>query len=390
MKQSDFYMKVITGVILIAVLGYIGVSLYNALMNTYVTTAAVSYTVEHTIPVDGFIVRTETVLHDGGSAVSPIIQEGAKVAVGQTVAVEYTSSAALETASEIRTLRLMIAQHETSENNRISETAGFETVMKLSLAIHTGDLSTLDELMLKIETDVFARGIASNEELELMRARLETLENRNTGVRSVTAPISGTFSHVVDGFEHIKPEMLADIMPEELTEFFETPLSVTGTGKVVSEFKWYFVAILDAPDASRLQEGRSATVQFTRNYHESIEMHVESIGRRARNDGTCVVLFSSDRSIHDVSHLRNMRADIVVSVVTGIRVPKEAIHLDENARTHIYLQTGVRAERVNVEIIQEFGDSYLVRDGTETGTPLRPGSIIIVKANNLYDGKIVA
>jgi hypothetical protein len=35
------------------------------------------------------------------------------------------------------------------------------------------------------------------------------------------------------------------------------------------------------------------------------------------------------------------------------------------------------------------GDSYLVRDGAESGTPLRAGSTIIVKANDLYDGKVV-
>jgi hypothetical protein len=40
--------------------------------------------------------------------------------------------------------------------------------------------------------------------------------------------------------------------------------------------------------------------------------------------------------------------------------------------------------------MKESGDSYLVRDGAETNSPLRVDSIIIVKANNLYHGKVVA
>jgi len=118
-------------------------------------------------------------------------------------------------------------------------------------------------------------------------------------------------------------------------------------------------------------------------------MLVESIGRR--EEGMCVVLFSSDRGIHDVAPLRSLRADIVFGEVSGIRVPKEAIHLDDDNNTFIYLQTSGYAEMVEVEILRVTGDSYLVRDGAESNppTPLRVDSIIIVKANDLYHGKIV-
>jgi len=117
-------------------------------------------------------------------------------------------------------------------------------------------------------------------------------------------------------------------------------------------------------------------------------MFVESIGRR--EDDSCVVLFSSDRFIHNIAPLRQLRAEVVYNTVTGIRVPKEAVHLDDDGTIYIFLQTGARAERVNVEIILITGDSYLVRDGAESGTPLRAGSTIIVRANNLFHGKVVA
>jgi hypothetical protein len=87
--------------------------------------------------------------------------------------------------------------------------------------------------------------------------------------------------------------------------------------------------------------------------------------------------------------MRQLSAEVVISDVAGIRVPREAIRLDDDGATYIFLQSGVRAERVNVEILYEFADGYLLRDGAETGAPLRSGSTIIVKANNLYDGKVV-
>jgi len=117
-------------------------------------------------------------------------------------------------------------------------------------------------------------------------------------------------------------------------------------------------------------------------------MLVERISRS--EDGECVVLFSSDRGIHDVAPLRSIRADVVSGVVSGIRIPMDAIHLDDDNNTFIYLQTSGYAEKVEVDILKEIGDSYLVRAGAETGSPLRVDSIIIVKANNLYHGKVVA
>jgi len=386
MKRSDFFIRLTTGVLFLAVASYIGVYIYNALMNTYVTTVAFSYAVEETFPAQGYIVRAETVLTDVGATILPVVGEGEKVASGQAVAVEYSSREALETAGEIRTLRIKIAQLEASSD--AVEASALESVMRLSEAVHGGDLRRLDELSLKIETNIFLGGAASVSELPELKARLDSLSNRNAGVRTIYSPVSGVFSQVVDGFERVDPSVLAGITPSALTELFSGPPGVSGVGKLVTDFKWYFAAVMEEADALRLTAGRRIPIQFSGAYFAQSDMLVESIGRR--EDGFCVVLFSSDRSVNEVAPLRQLSAEIVFGVVPGIRVPKEAIHLDDDGATFVYLQTGVRAERVAVDILLEYGDSYLVRDGTETGTPLRAGSTIIVRANNLFDGKIVA
>ena len=388
MKRSDFYIRVITAVLFIAVLCYIGVYIYRAVLSTYETTTAIRYTVEQTFPTQGYIVRSETVLDDSGFVVLPIVNEGEKVASGQAIAVEYMSSSALETASEIRALRLMIAQLEMSGDAAAAEASRLESVMNLAKAVQRGDLSRLDELSLKIETDIFSENSATIADLPSMKARLETLEARAAGVRTIYAPVSGTFSQMVDGFEFVDPAALEDITPTGLAELFSAPVNAaSGAGKLVTEFKWYFVALMDADDASRLPEDRRITLQFSGAYYASVEMLVEHIGKRENDER--VVLFSSSQSVHEIAPLRQMPADVVYGVVSGIRVPKEAIHLDDDGTTFIFLQTGVRAERVDVEILIESGDSYLVRDGLETGSPLRDGSTIIVKANDLFDGKVV-
>jgi len=388
MKRTDFFIKLTTAVFFIAVVCYLGVYIYNAMLTTYETTPAISYTIEQTIPTLGYIVRSELVLPDSGRVVLPIVGEGEKVASGQSVAVEYLNQTALETASEIRALRLAIEQHETNGGESALEAACLESVMNLSKAVQLRDFSRIDELSLSIETGIFTESLSIGEDLPAMRARLELLESRVAGVNAISAPVSGVFSQVVDGFEHIKPNMLLDITPTELKDLFSVPLPVYGAGKLITDFKWYYAALVDAADVSHLKETQNVTIQFSGAYVTATEMLVEHISKKDNDE--CIVVLSSTRSLQDVTPLRQLRAEIVLDVVSGIRVPKEALQLDDNGMTFVYLQTGVRAERVDVEILLESGDSYLVRNGVESGTPLRAGSTIIVKANGLFDGKIVA
>jgi len=384
-KRSDLYIRVTTGVLFLAIASYIGVYLFNMLTNTYETTAAVNYSIEETFSATGYVVRSETVLADAGAAALPIVKDGEKVASGQVVAVEYTSREAIETASEIRALRLQIAQLETTGSS--IGTIRLGSVLTLARAVQSGDLSSLDGMKLDIETYVFSMpGVAPK--LPELQERLQELEQRNAGLREISAPVSGIFSQTIDGYENVGPRALSDITPSGLTGLFSVPSGLAGAGKLVTEFRWYFAAAMSAEDAARLSAGRSITVQFSGAYNASVDMTVESVGKK--EEDKCVVLFTCDKGVHDLAATRQLRAEIVFNVVSGIRVPKEAIHLDDNAVKFVYLQTGVRAERVDVEILHESGDIYIVRDGLETGSPLRAGSTIIVKANNLFDGKVVA
>jgi hypothetical protein len=144
---------------------------------------------------------------------------------------------------------------------------------------------------------------------------------------------------------------------------------------------------MDESDADRLVVDQYITVQFGGAYHALVPMRVEGVGES--EDGQRVALFSSGRNLRDIAPLRSLRAEVIFGETTGFRVPKEAIHLDGDGATFIFLQTGVRAERVNVNILMETGGSYIVESVTERGGPLRPGATIIVRANNLTHGAIV-
>ena len=156
-------------------------------------------------------------------------------------------------------------------------------------------------------------------------------------------------------------------------------------GKLVHGIKWYYVTTMDEEAAVKLKPGGNAKLRFSKTYSAELNMKVESVGQE--QNGKCVVVFSSTKYLQDVTALREMMAEIVFDSETGIRVPQEAVHVDENGKTFVYILEGLRASAVHVDITDENGDYYMV---AESKNGLRTGDRIIVKANNLYDGAVVA
>ena len=126
-------------------------------------------------------------------------------------------------------------------------------------------------------------------------------------------------------------------------------------------------------------------------------------------DGVCLVVLSSTRSLADTSMLRKQTVDIVFSSITGIRVPKKAVRTEtvevtdpETGKTSakqlivVYVLTAAQAERKEIEILADDGDYYLVRavlpdvpTDNQRKTALRAGDQVIVSADALYDGKVM-
>ena len=388
MRRSDLFIKLTTAVLFLGILSYIGVYVFRGVRNTFETMPAVSYTIEEATAVSGYIIRTETVISGGGDMVLPVVDEGVRVGTGQPLAIEYTSAAALETASEIHATRLRITQLEAS-SGQDSAVMSRQSIVDLSRAVRTDDLQRLDELVLRIETYIFENGGSDESELPHLQSRLASLEARSHGMRTIYAPVSGIFSQFTDGFENVSPQDITrETPPSQLSALFETPMRQQGMGKLITDHTWYYATVMNSADAFRLTIGRSVPVQFRGAYNAVVNMQVEDVSRS--ENGLSLVLFSSDRHMRDIAPHRHLSADVIFGEVTGIRVPKEAIHLDDDGATHIFIQVGVRAERVPVEILSIVDDScYIVQCVSTRISGLRPGATIIVRANNLSHGKIV-
>ena len=389
MRRTDFVMKMVAGAVFVAVVCYICFLLYDSAKNPFETYLATKATVSEGAETFGFAVRSESVLSGRGNAVTVTATEGEKVSAGQAVAIGYTGAEAIERANRIRNLTIRIEQLE----KNAAGAAGYDqysdalkSSMDLALAVQRKQLSNLDEISLTVDRYIFQNGAEVDaKELEDLQEELYRLRLGDSGT-PINSNVSGIYISSIDGFEQITAADIEGLAPSGLQKLFEVPKPVADTefGKLVSGIKWYYAAIINSESAKMLSPQKTAQVQFTYPVKLNLSMTVESIG--SAENGKCVIIFSSTYNLMDIATLRELTAEIVFDSWTGIRVPKEAIFLDEEKNAFVYLLRGIQARQVYVEILHESGDYYIVEEDVNT---LRENSEIIVRANDLYDGKVV-
>lgn len=391
MERSDSLIKLVTVIVFITIVFYIGYSLLADRSDVLRTTSVTAMELRESISTEGWAVREEQTVSVADGSASVTASEGEKVAAGAQIAISYSSASSLEYAEEIRELTIQLEKLKEIQSSGSENRSARDSVMALSAAVHEGDLSSLDEILLDLSVYVTGGTDITDDNLDsaiaLTEARLEAIENSYSGTDAITAPTAGTFSAAVDGFESITPDTLSEkLTPADVEEMFANPSAVrAGTfGKIVKGIRWYYVTVVPSEWATRLSDCNTITVEFSKTYSNTVTMDVESVG--IPEDGQCVVVLSCSKYLQDVTAVRNMTAEIIFKASSGVRVPKEAVHLDDDGNTYIYLLRGMQAESVKVTILGEEDDYYMV--SSDSGS-VRVGDEVITKAANLYDGAVV-
>ncbi|MBQ4427992.1 MAG: hypothetical protein II881_09645 [Oscillospiraceae bacterium] len=390
MERSGRTIKIATAIIFIALAVYIIAGVITGGQNSLRTVTVTGMSMNDSIMTEGWCVRDEEYMlsPEGGATVT--IDEGAKIARGEAVAISYNSQSDLRRAEEIRSLTVRIDVLEASKtvkNPAEAAKAGVRTVAHMA---STGDLSDLDTALYDLDLYLFGDGevdtASVDAEINEAKLRIQGLQSKAGGRGIIYAEKSGTFSSNTDGLEGITPDILTGALtPSEVRDMFTHPARVPDSafGKISRGIRWYYVTLVDSKWASRLTGIGKITVKFTRSYSDTVDMTVQSIGQA--EDGKCVLVLSSDRYLQAVAGVRELIGEIILSNESGVRVPKEAVHLNDNGEPIVYVIKKLQASEVKVTILGEEGSWYMV-DG---GSALRPGNEVITRAPNLYDGAVV-
>ena len=409
MKSTSVSTKIITILLLLAVIGSFAVQGYNYFVSPETTTLVYRYHSERSIALRGYVVRDEQVVDCNETLIELKHAEGERVGQGDTIASVYRSADALNATQQLETLRAQKEQLEYAKSASSDAATALrldtdirEQIISVRAAYESGAYSSLDTLIPQLKTTVLKREYAYNgsddltAKLDELNAQITALSGAASGgTTRITAPVSGTYSAVADGYERVlTPEVLETMTPSQLSS--AAPQSVSTTvGKLIQGSAWYFAANVNEENAASLKENSRLTLRMASGVDFDLPVTLTRIS--AAENGKCLIVLKSTRYLSYMTLLREQNAELIISAYDGLRVPKNALRVDENGVSGVYCLVGRVAYFKPVSIVYQGSDYCLVEPGTiEAATEsqkslytLRPNDEVIVSAGELYNGKVV-
>ncbi|MBQ7485038.1 MAG: hypothetical protein IJT78_00230 [Oscillospiraceae bacterium] len=400
--KSSFSFKLLSAVVLAAVVLYFVVEIYQYLDNPFSTTLTYESAAEDSISLTGWIVRREESFHADAATVTHSLSEGARAATGETIAVAYQSAAALDTVSRIETLELQLQQLEFAHTSYLNADAALKldttitgSILSARRQFASGDYSAAADELSALKAAVLKRShtYSSAEEIQAdiaaVQSELSALRATLTGAQYIAAPRSGIYSAVCDGYESVlTPDILPSVTPSSLQHI--TPGENTGNvGKMIYGDTWYYAAVLDEQYVEVLRPGQIVTLRLAKGLERDIDVTVESVSEP--EGGQAAVVLSCAEYLPQVTTLRRQAASLVMDTYEGLRIPSSALRMDEDGVLGVYCVAGITARFKPVEVVYRGSGYTLVRpaaDASDSAT-LRRGDEIILTATRLEDGIVV-
>lgn len=419
MKQGRAMITFVIVAMAVVLAAYMALGAWRTLAVPYETSYAYAFTLNDSVEAQALLVRQEQVLSPVSGIVDTVCQEGEKVSKGGTVARVYRDSSAMATQNRLEEVALELdllgdvlgQQDETLSASQIDEDI-LTAVSQLRGSVSVRDFSRLEDQVRAVKSGVLKRAYTYSDEaqrqelstrLTQLKQEYESLSAQSAqGVSLVTAPVSGVYSALADGYETLlTPDNVLSLTAADLNNLMEQrPQAPDSPGKLITSNTWYLAVPLPDGAAADMSAGDKVTVRFTGDFNGDVDMRVVQVGES--RDGEAAVVLSASRSLNDTTLLRSQTVEIIYNSYSGLRLPDTAVRMVEKEVTDqktgettveqvlgVYAVVGGRAEFKPVTILVQ-GDGYcVVKAASEGASSLRAGQQVISSGTDLYDGKLL-
>lgn len=420
MKQGKALITFVMVLLVAALTCYLGYYVWDTFQEPFTTTYAYEYELNDSVEAEGLIVRREQVLPGAQGILDVTRGEGEQVGLGQQIGLVYRDDQTQQAQEQQEALRMELVQlryaigqgGDAASAARVDEEI-LQALVALRSSAALNDYSSLEDQVLEVKSSVLRREYAYGADLSAvdlaarlteMTAQYEALRAQNyDAVTRITAPVSGTFSALVDGYETlIDPDTALQLTPEGLSGLMKQPPEAdrTAAGKLITSNQWQFAALVTQEEGERLARESGVTLRFASDFTQDIPMEVVRVGEP--ENGQAVVVLSTDHCLEQTTLLRRQTAELIFDSRSGLRVPKGAVRMIDGTRTDeetgeitqystlgVYVVTAGRAEFKPVEILAEGDEFYVVRSVNQDRKALRAGDEVVIRGTGLYDGKLL-
>ncbi len=367
------------------------------------TVSARTGALEETLVADAYLIRDEQLLRvDGSWHVLPAVEEGEKIKAGDVVAYLYDNKIDSDPLDQLLALfsaKRLLASIDDRRMDKVNESlkdkiGGF--LRKIAEASERGDLISAAffqkelNILLLCQKKLSDSQALSEAEVMLEQEIVALREEIGAPAGEVKAPAAGWVSFASDGYETeaLSPQTMDKEALDAL--FSKTPVPVSGTviGRFYATPTWYVVSRTAKESAAELKVGQKYTVSLD---GVSSTVMLDRVVIDAESEDAALV-FSSTALAQGLDVSRISQMTLSLENHTGLLLPTAALTEFEGV-WGVYILRGFLVEFREVAVAYRDG-ATIVTDPSFSGSGkyrlLSESESVIVKGDDLYDGKIVS
>lgn len=397
--------KLLVGLLLLVPAVYVAVQLATIAgrSSALLTQTAVLDTMAESVVCEGFLGMTEqSITYEGSGVLSYIARNGERVSEGIGVARLFASEA---DAAEYKRYTALSQEIELLTKAQATGSVGDASLLEKQVqtgvydaldALDSGDFSSLEVAQNNIQLAQDKLRVSMGE-MENYSVRISELTARRDALNGaagtvITAPGTGYFVSSQESTAALfTPEQLAEMTPVQLQEALQQPVQENPencAGKIISDYRWRFFALVDAEQAEKFSEGTDVTVSFPKVSQESVPASIVSI-QLDEEAGIAKVELLCDYINSETVALEREQAVIALRTYMGLRIPTRACHT-VNGKTYVYTKLGNMVHQKPVTVLWTDGENTLISpEYIKDENELEMYDEVIVEGTGLYNGKLL-
>lgn len=425
------FKRIIFGLLTILIVSYIVYLFANSNFAKAVDTEeAFSNTVSDIINSEAFIVREESyVTNNEIGVLSYNVNDGDNISAGQNIADIYNNESDAVSRQQIKKINSQIKSLQTLSDSYYKDSVGLDTIntqinnniFSIISNVNEGKLEDAGEncnsLLLTICERQLTTGSVKNfkakiNELKRKRSKLES--NCSGKLGSVSAGKAGYFISATDGYEKtVDFSKIDKLSVGKFRKLKKKKIDSNVVGKIVTNPEWYIVCEVSPDDtvslAKLLNSEATIYVSMPSVTTEKIPTSIYSINQRTKQDKAVLVL-ACDYMNSFLADARKENVEITTMSYSGLKVSKRAIHEDYVTRTRtdkngkeikekkkvqgVYVLHGSELIFKEISITYSASDYVLCNPAPAekvlfSGETLELYDQVVIKGDNLYDGKVI-
>ncbi|HJA26102.1 MAG TPA: hypothetical protein H9795_08600 [Candidatus Fournierella merdigallinarum] len=382
---------------------YLAVQVFTVLDRPYKTETAILYDMSDSLYCSGYLVFQQQEVAGEGQ-LGYLVANGERVAAGTQVAEIYTDASQARARLSLTELDEQLELLEHSENTAGSDldlllsqrqSALYDLLDQMDRHDYARVSETGDEYLLALNRLQITTGTVKDfSEAKALIADEQAIQLANLGSPQAVTVSTGGYFVAADAAQLLTytQKELDEMTPAQLQESLSQGKGyreVSGAGKLVTSYKWYFYGLCTEEESRKFTDVSSVDISFPGAAEKVLPATVESV-TVDEESGLAKFVLSCEYVGADVLSLASATARIDFESYKGIRFSARALNIVDGEKG-VYVKYGNLARFRKITVLYQDDEYILVPQGGKVGTDneLRLFDEVIVEGTDLRDGKIL-